>query len=113
MMTIGVWDAIAIFAVIAVVTWITRAFPFIVFGNKKRVPELISYLGKVLPGAIMATLVIYCLRSIDLTEFPFGLAELISVAVVVAVHLWRKNIFWRIAGGTLCYMILIRTVFAV
>jgi branched-subunit amino acid transport protein AzlD len=112
-MTIGVWYAIAIFAVIAVVTWITRAFPFIVFGKTKRVPELIGYLGKVLPGAIMATLVIYCLRFIDLTEFPFGLAEFISVAVVAIVHLWRKNIFWSIGGGTLCYMILIRTIFAV
>jgi branched-subunit amino acid transport protein AzlD len=49
---------------------------------------------------------------IDLTEFPFGLAELVSVAFVVIVHLWRKNILLSIAGGTLCYMILIRTVFA-
>ena len=111
MMTIGVWDAIAIFAIIAVVTWITRALPFAVFGNKKGVPKLIGYLGKVLPGAIMATLVIYCLRMIDLTEFPFGLAELISVAVVVIVHLWKRNIFWSISSGTLCYMILIRTIF--
>ncbi len=110
-MNIPVWDAVAIFAVTAIMTWITRALPFMVFGNKKELPRFINYLGKVLPGAIMATLVIYCLRSIDLTEFPFGLAELISVAVVVVVHLWRKNIFWSIAGGTLCYMILIRTIF--
>ncbi|MDD4923230.1 MAG: AzlD domain-containing protein [Dehalococcoidales bacterium] len=111
-MAIGVWDAIAIFAVIAVVTWITRALPFALFGNKKAVPKLISYLGKVLPGAIMATLVIYCLRLIDLTEFPFGLAELLSVIVVAAIHIWKRNIFWSISSGTLCYMILIRTVFA-
>ncbi len=111
-MTISVWDSIAIFAVIAVVTWLTRALPFAIFGNKKGIPEIVSYPGKVLPGAIMATLVIYCLKYIDLTEFPFGLAELISVAVVVAVHLWRKNIFWSIGGGTLCYMLLSRTVFA-
>ncbi len=110
-MNIPVWDAVAIFAVTAVMTWITRAVPFVVFGKRKELPKFVTYLGKVLPGAIMATLVIYCLKSIDLTEFPFGLAELISVAVVVILHLWRKNIFWSIAGGTLCYMILIRTVF--
>ena len=111
-MTISIWDAIAIFAVIAVVTWITRALPFVVFGNKKELPKFVTYLGKVLPGAIMATLVIYCLRLVDLTEFPFGLTELISVAVVVIVHLWKRNIFWSIAGGTLCYMILVRTILA-
>jgi len=110
-MTISVWDAVAIFAVTAVMPWITRAVPFVIFGKRKELPKFVTYLGKVLPGAIMATLVIYCLKSIDLTEFPFGLAELISVAVVVILHLWRKNIFWSIAGGTLCYMILIRTVF--
>jgi branched-subunit amino acid transport protein AzlD len=111
-MTIDVGYSIAIFAVAAVMTWITRALPFVVFGKKKEMPQFITYLGKVLPGAIMATLVVYCLRSLDVTVFPFGLAELISVAVVVIVHLWRKNIFWSMTSGTLCYMILIRTVFA-
>jgi len=110
-MTISVWHAIAIFAVTAVMTWVTRAVPFVIFGKRKEIPKFITYLGKALPGAIMATLVIYCLKSINLTEFPFGLAELISVAAVVILHLWRKNIFWSIAGGTFCYMILIRTVF--
>ncbi|MFA5629373.1 MAG: AzlD domain-containing protein [Dehalococcoidales bacterium] len=110
-MSVSVWYAIAVFATVAVCTWVTRALPFMVFGNKKELPPFVTYLGKVLPGAIMATLVIYCLRAIDLTRFPFGLAELISVAFVVVVHLWRKNMFWSIGGGTLCYMILIRTVF--
>ena len=110
-MTISVWDAVAIFAVTAVATWVTRALPFLIFGNKKELPKFVTYLGRVLPGAIMATLVVYCLRLINLTAFPFGLAELISVAVVVILHLWRKNIFWSMAGGTLCYMILIRTIF--
>jgi branched-subunit amino acid transport protein AzlD len=109
-MTISTANAIAIFAVIAVVTWITRALPFAAFGNRKQLPEFLTYLGQVLPGAIMVTLVIYCLRSIDLTQFPFGLAELISVAAVAGLHLWKKNIFLSMAGGTLCYMILIRTI---
>ena len=81
-MTISVWHAIAIFAVTAVMTWVTRAVPFVIFGKRKEIPKFITYLGKALPGAIMATLVIYCLKSINLTEFPFGLAELISVAVL-------------------------------
>ena len=109
-MTISVWNAIAIFAVIAIVTWITRALPFAVFGNKKELPKFVTYLGKVLPGAMMATLIIYCLKSIDLTKFPFGLAELFSIVAVAVIHIWKRNIFWSIAGGTLCYMILIRTI---
>ncbi len=109
-MTISVWYAIAMFAVIAVVTWITRALPFAVFGNRKRVPEFLTYLGQVLPGAIMITLVVYCLRAVDLTRFPFGLAEIISIVIVAGIHLWKKNIFLSMAGGTLCYMILIRSI---
>lgn len=110
-MTQSVGYSVAIIAVVAVVTWMIRALPFAVFGRKKEVPPVVRYLGTVIPTAIIAILVVYCLKAVDVMHFPFGLAELISVAVVVGAHLWKKNVLLSIACGTICYMILIRTLF--
>ena len=103
-------NAVYVIAVTALVTMLTRFLPFAVFG-KRPLPRVVVYLGRVLPPAIMAALVVYCLKDIDMTAFPFGLAELISVAVTALVHLWRRNTLLSIALGTACYMVLIRTVF--
>ncbi len=105
-------NAVYVIAVTALVTVLTRFLPFAVFG-KRPLPRVVVYLGRVLPPAIMAALVVYCLKDIDLTAFPFGLAQLISVAVTALVHLWRRNTLLSIALGTACYMVLIRTVFPI
>ena len=105
-------NAVFVIAVTALVTMLTRFLPFAVFG-KRPLPRVVVYLGRVLPPAIMAALVVYCLKDIDMTAFPFGLAELISVAVTALVHLWRRNTLLSIALGTACYMVLIRTVFLI
>ena len=97
--------------VISAVTAALRFIPFIVFSGDKQTPEIISYLGKVLPYSIMAMLVVYCLKSVNLLSFPFGIPELIGVAVVVLLHIWRRNTLISIAGGTVCYMLLIQLVF--
>ena len=105
-------NAVYVIAVTALVTVLTRFLPFAVFG-KRPLPRVVVYLGRVLPPAIMAALVVYCLKDIDLTAFPFGLAQLISVAVTALVHLWRRNTLLSIALGTACYMVLIHTVFLI
>ena len=105
-----VYTAAAI-GIAAIMTMLTRGLPYLLFGRKKKLPKIIDYLGSFLPPAIMIILVVYCLRSIKLTVFPYGLAELISVALVVGMQLWKKNILYSILLGTACYMILIRTVF--
>ena len=105
-------NAVYVIAVTALVTVLTRFLPFAVFG-KRPLPRVVVYLGRVLPPAIMAALVVYCLKDIDLTAFPFGLAQLISVAVTALVHLWKRNTLLSIAAGTACYMALIRTVFPI
>lgn len=105
-------NAVYVIAVTALVTVLTRFLPFAVFG-KRPLPRVVVYLGRVLPPAIMAALVVYCLKDIDLTAFPFGLAQLISVAVTALVHLWRRNTLLSITLGTACYMVLIRTVFLI
>ncbi len=97
--------------VCAVVTMLVRGLPYLMFGGKRKLPKMVIYLGSVLPSSIMIILVVYCLRSIKLTVFPYGLAELISVAVVIIMQVWKKNTLISILLGTVCYMILIRTVF--
>lgn len=69
------------------------------------------YLGKVLPPATMAMLIVYCLRSTQVLSWPFGLPELIAVAAVVGLHLWKRNNLISICGGTLLYMVLVQAVF--
>ena len=98
-------------AVIALVTMGIRFLPFLIFGGNRKTPKFISYLGQVLPFAIMGMLVVYCLRNISFTASPFGIPELISCALVVALHLWKKNTLLSIIGGTVCYMVLVQLVF--
>lgn len=103
--------SIKLIAVIALVTAALRFLPFLIFGGKRQTPAYIAYLGKVLPFAIMGMLVIYCLRNTILTAMPFGIPEFLGCAVVVGLHLWKRNTLLSIAGGTVCYMLLVQLVF--
>ena len=97
----------AVIGVIAAVTWLLRAFPFILFG-KRPLPRVIKYLGNVLPPAIMTVLVIYCLKDTSFLQSPHGVPELAACALVAALQIIRKNMYLSIVAGTACYMILIR-----
>lgn len=112
-MEIDFISAVSTLIVVALVTGLARAIPYLLFGRKKELPTIVSYLGTVLPASIMIILVVYCLRKIDVTTFPFGLAELLSIVIVIATQVTKKNIFLSIFLGTASYMILIRTVFKV
>ncbi|MBR5453400.1 MAG: AzlD domain-containing protein [Clostridia bacterium] len=107
----NVTHSVLIISVTAVVTALLRFLPFLVFGGNRKTPEMILYLGRVLPAAIMGMLVVYCYKGIDVTAFPFGLPELIAGAAVVGMHLWRRNTLLSILSGTVIYMMLIRFVF--
>ncbi|MDD6284762.1 MAG: branched-chain amino acid transporter permease [Firmicutes bacterium] len=89
----------------------TRFLPFILFSEKRPAPKYIQYLGKALPSAIFGMLVIYCLKDVSFLGGSHGLPELISIAVTVAIHLWRRNMLASIAAGTVCYMLLLQFVF--
>ena len=96
---------------IAAVT-LTRFLPFIMFPAGKETPNYIKYLGKVLPCAVTGLLVIYCYKSVSVTSYPFGLPEFIAGGLTAGLHFRKKNMFLSIAAGTICYMLLIRFVFA-
>ncbi len=101
--------AFAAVFVMAAVTVLLRFFPFAVMSNKKT-PAFVEYMGKVLPYSVMAMLVVYCLKSVDFTKAPFALPEVISVAVVTLLHVWKRNTLLSIIAGTVCYMVLIRLI---
>lgn len=98
-------------AMVVLGTMITRFLPFLIFPAGKETPKYIQYVGKVLPAAVFGLLVVYCLRSVDLFSGSRGLPEAISIALVIALHLWKRQMLLSIAGGTVCYMLLVQLVF--
>lgn len=100
-----------IIVVAALVTAATRFLPFLIFGGGKKTPDIIIYLGKVLPYAIMGMLVVYCFKDVNFLATPHGIPELLSCVVVAALHLWRRNSLLSIGVGTVFYMVLVQLVF--
>ena len=93
-------------------TQITRWLPFLMFPENKQPPKVVLYLGRVLPPAMMGLLVVYCFKNVSWLSGSHGTPELLAVAAVVILHLWKKNVLLSIAGGTALYMILVQAVFA-
>ena len=100
---------ITILAVVAG-TMLTRFLPFLIFPEGRKPPKYITYLGTVLPYAVIALLVVYCLRDAVFTDWH-GLPEFLAIAFIVFLHRWRKNTLLSIAGGTVFYMLLVQGVF--
>ena len=100
----------ALVAVVALVTMGLRFLPFLIFRGRET-PKFITYLGRVLPYAIMGMLVVYCLRNTCILAAPYGIPELIACAAVVGLHIWKKNTLLSIIAGTVCYMVLVQVVF--
>ncbi len=98
-------------AAVVLGTVLTRFLPFFIFPAGRETPRYVQYLGKVLPAAVFGLLIIYCLKNVSLFEGSHGLPELISITLVVFLHKWKKQMLLSIAGGTICYMLLVQFVF--
>ena len=105
-MTGDVYSAVLV-AVMAIVTILLRFLPFFIFS--KETPPYITYLGTVLPPAIIGMLVIYCLRETELTTAPFGIPELLAALIVVLMQVWKRNSVLSILAGTVIYMVIIQS----
>ena len=101
-------SAAVLIATMAAVTILTRFLPFVVF--RRQTPAYVSYLGRVLPAAIIGMLVVYCLKDISPATYPFGLPELLASACVVGMQAWRRNSLMSILSGTVLYMVLVQVV---
>ena len=103
--------AIAMIAVIALVTAALRFLPFFIFLGNRQTPKYVEYLGKVLPYAIMGMLVVYCLKGISFTALSNWVPYLVASAAVVLIHLWKRNTLLSIITGTVLYMVLVQLIF--
>ena len=110
-MSVNIYYTLTAILIMAVVTFCTRVVPFIFFGKDKATPKYIEYIGNYLPPAVMAMLVIYCLRNIKLFMFPFGIPEVIGIIIVAILHIWKRNNLISILGGTVIYMIMVQWIF--
>lgn len=110
-MTMTLAQQVITIALCVVGTMAMRFLPFLAFGGDKPTPRYVTYLGRALPSAIFAMLVVYCLRDVSLLSGSHGLPELLAIGVTVGLHLWRRNMLVSIAGGTVVYMLLVQLVF--
>ena len=98
-------------AVMAAVTFLTRALPFLLFDRGDHPPKIVLYLGRVLPPAVIAMLIVYCLKGVTFTALEGWAPPLAAGLAAVFLHLWKGNDLISIFGATVLYMILVQGVF--
>ena len=79
----------------AACTLLMRALPFTLLGKRQEIPEVIRYLGNILPAAIMAVLIVYCLKSVPMDFGGTGMYQLLAAGVCVLLHVWKKNTLFK------------------
>ncbi|NLL72608.1 MAG: branched-chain amino acid transporter AzlD [Clostridiales bacterium] len=99
------------FGLVSLGTILTRVVPFILFPENKKIPKYIQYLSDILPYTTIGMLVIYCLKDISFIDCPYALPEIISIAAITAMHLWKKNTLLSIGIGSALYILLVQFVF--
>ena len=104
-------QAVASIAVMAAVTFLTRAMPFLFFDRGEHPPKLVLYLGRVLPPSIIAMLIVYCLKGISFAAPGGWVPTLLAGGAAVLLHLWKGNDLLSIFGATVLYMVLVQGVF--
>lgn len=105
------WHSFWNIVVATLVTMATRFLPFLIFSGHHKTPKIITYLGRVLPCAIMGMLVVYCLKDVQFMSGSFGVPEILSCGVVAGLHIWKRNSLLSIGVGTVLYMVLVQLVF--
>lgn len=68
-----------------------------------------AVLGGALPSAIMAVLIVYCLRHAKTDIVGTGVPAAAAVLIVAASYKWKHKTFPSIILGTAAYMLLTRT----
>ena len=105
------WQAFVTILMCVIGTALTRFLPFVIFPENKETPKVVAYLGNVLPYAVIGMLVVYCLKDTKILSGSHGIPEAIAILVVVLLHLWKRQMLLSIAGGTVCYMVLLQVWF--
>ena len=96
---------------IVIGTAFLRFLPFLIINKSLSENKYVQFLGKILPYSMIALLVVYCLKDINIIKFPYGIPELISIAVIVVLHIIKRNVLISIGTGTIIYMFLVQVIF--
>ena len=102
------WYILLAIVMSALITFGLRALPFVLFRGGRSMPEWMQRLGQILPSAIMAVLIVYCLKGAKSNPIGIGIPGIIAVAVVVASYKRKHNTLISIIVGTAAYMIMLR-----
>lgn len=92
----------------SVVTIILRALPFVLFGGNRQMPAVVHKVADLMPPAIIAVLVVYCLKNSIVNITMESLSAAFAAIATTLVHLWKRNTLASIAVGTIIYMVCIR-----
>lgn len=104
--------SLLIVAVMAFFTALLRFLPFFAFPEGRKRPKVITYLGTVLPYALIGMLVVYCFKGVTVLEAPYGIPELLASVLVALLHIRKRNTLLSVFGGVIFYMFLVQFVFA-
>jgi len=110
-MPLSITQTLITIAAITLGAMASRFTPFLLFPESKKPPKVISYLGQVLPPAMMGLLVVYCLKNVSIRNSPHGIPELIAIVLIVVLHQWKSNVLLSIGGGTIAYILLVQFIF--
>ena len=98
-------------AVMALITALLRFLPFLIFKGKASTPPIVEKLGRLLPSAVIAMLVIYCMKDVNFSATAGYLPAIIASLLVGVLHIWKRNTLLSVISGTVCYMLLVQFVF--
>ena len=98
-------------AVMAIITALLRFLPFLIFKGKASTPAIVEKLGRLLPSAVIAMLVVYCMKDVHFSGAAGYLPALIASLLVGVLHIWKRNTLLSVISGTVCYMLLVQFVF--
>lgn len=95
----------------ALVTYLIRLMPFVLFGGARQTPHWVEYAGKYLPPSVMGMLIIYSIKDIDFMMYQSSLPVVLAIALTALIHFWKRNNLLSILGGTAFYMLLVQMIF--
>lgn len=95
----------------ALVTYLVRLAPFVLFGGSRQTPKWVEYAGKYLPPSVMGMLIVYSIKNVDFFIYQSSLPVALAIGLTAMLHHWKRNNLLSILGGTAFYMILVQMVF--
>ena len=90
-------------SVSALITFGLRALPFLAVSGSRKMPASLERLGRALPSAIMAVLIIYCMKDIPTGGISAAVPKLLAAAVVFITYKWKHQTLVSILLGTISW----------